>query len=171
MKIETVTVSTCISGIVLALLGVVAVVWLIPMHVVGADGGRGGLTPGFMPRVAAWSMIVLGGIVFLNSLRVHMGQIPAVTEESEENETLVFGVHEVVNTLIIGVMSAVYVFGLIKVGFLAPSAIILGLTMYLTGYRKILPLVVISIGFPALLEFLLWHVLKVPLPQFPLIGF
>jgi hypothetical protein len=157
--------------VVIALLGLVAITWLVPEYVVGANSDRGGVTPGFMPRVAAWCMIVLGGIVALNAFRVVLGKIPAVAEESEENETLVFGRNEIVDSFIIAVLSTAYVLGLVKLGFLIPSAIILGLIMYCTGYRKIIPLIAISIGFPALLEYLLWYVLKVPLPQFPLIIF
>lgn len=168
---DTVTKSTFVSGAVLAALGLLAISWLIPEKVVGANNDHGGLTPGFMPRVAAWCMVVLGGIVALNALRVMLGKLPLIAEESEENETLGFGRNEVVDAIIIAVLSAVYVIGLVKLGFLIPSAIILGVVSSCTGYRKVIPLFIISIGFPALLEYLLWYVLKVPLPQFPLIVF
>ncbi|OED50507.1 hypothetical protein AB838_01950 [Rhodobacteraceae bacterium (ex Bugula neritina AB1)] len=124
-----------------------------------------------MPRVAAWCMVVIGCVVAMNAFRVILGKIPAIAEESEENEILAFGRNEVTDSIIIMLLSAAYVFGLIKLGFLVPSAIIIGAVMYCTGYRKIIPLVAISIGFPALLEFLLWNVLNVPLPEFPLINF
>lgn len=171
MATDAVTKSTFLSGIALALFGIVAVAWLIPVHVVGANSDSGGVTPGFMPRVAAWSMIVLGGVVSLNALCVILGKIPVVAEESEENEILRFGRNEIVDSFLIAVLSTIYVYGLVKLGFIVPSAIILGVIMYCTGYRKILPLIAIAIGFPALLEYLLWYVLKVPLPQFPLIVF
>lgn len=171
MTSATVTKSTLASGVVLALLGLTAIFWLIPGFVVGANSSNGGITPGFMPRVAAWSMVTLGGIVALNAFRVMLGQIPPVAEESEENEKLAFGRNEVVDSLVIVVLSAIYVFGLMKFGFLIPSAILLAVIMYCTGYRKIIPLLMTAVAFPALLEFLLWQVLKVPLPQFPLINF
>ncbi len=171
MTSDTVTKYTFASGVVVALVGLLAITWLIPEHVVGANSDRGGVTPGFMPRVAAWCMIVLGGIVALNAFRAILGKTPTVAEESEENETLIFGRNEIVDSLIIAVLSTIYVFGLVKLGFLIPSAIILAGIMYCTGYRKIIPLIAISIGFPAVLEYLLWYVLKVPLPQFPLIVF
>lgn len=171
MATDTVTKSTLASGVVLALLGLMAVFWLIPEFVVGANSSNGGITPGFMPRVAAWSMVALGTIVALNAFRVMLGQVPAVAEESEENETLAFGRNEVVDSLVVVVLSAIYVFGLVTLGFLVPSVILLAVIMYCTGYRKIIPLLVTAVAFPALLEFLLWQVLKVPLPQFPLINF
>lgn len=171
MATDTVTKSTLVSGAILAVFGLAAILWLIPAHVAGANADNGGVTPGFMPRVAAWSMIVLGGGVALNALRVGLGRIPVIAQESEENETLQFGRNEIEDSLIIAALATLYVVGLVKLGFLVPSAILLGIAMYCTGYRRLLPIVGISIGFPALLEYLLWYVLKVPLPQFPLIVF
>jgi hypothetical protein len=107
----------------------------------------------------------------LNALRGGLGRIPGIAQESEENETLQFGRNEIEDSLIIAALATLYVVGLVKLGFLVPSAILLGIAMYCTGYRRLLPIVGISIGFPALLEYLLWYVLKVPLPQFPLIVF
>ena len=170
MMSDTVAKSTFASGVVVALLGLLAVVWLIPEHVAGAQSDRG-VTPGFMPRVAAWCMIGIGAIVALNAFRVVIGHLPQTAEDSEENETLAFGRNEIVDALTIAALATIYVFGMVKLGFLIPSMIILAVIMYATGYRKPLPLIAISIGFPALLEYLLWFVLKVPLPQFPLINF
>lgn len=171
MNTDSVTKSTFASGVLLALVGALAIIWLIPTHVVGADGGRDGLTPAFMPSVAAWCMIVLGGVVGLNAFRVILGQIPPIVEESEENEHLAFGSREVGNILVVGLLAAIYLAGVVGFGFLVPSAILLGLLMWATGYRRVIPIILISIGFPAVLEYLLWTVLQVPLPQFPLIDF
>jgi hypothetical protein len=116
-------------------------------------------------------MIVLGVVVGLNALRVMLGQIPPIAEESEENERLTFGRREIENILVVGLLSAIYLAGLVRFGFLVPSAILLGLLMWATGYRRFIPIIVIAIGFPALLEYLLWTFLQVPLPQFPLNDF
>jgi hypothetical protein len=159
------------AGIFMTLAAIIALVWLIPEFVSGANDSSKNLTPGFMPRVAAWCMLILGALVALDAWRVLAGKTTAIVEESEENEDLSFGRAEIVNTLIVLVGSAIYVAGLSLLGFVLPSTILLIFLIYLTGYRRKLVLVIVAIAFPLTLELLLWHILKVPLPQFPLVNF
>ena len=171
MQDRSVTVANFCAGLGMTVLGVLALTWLIPTHVTGADSASGDLTPGFMPRVGAWSMIVFGAVVALSALHVILGKKKAVAEESQENETLVFGRPEIVNTILLSVLAAIYVMAFRALGFVIPSAAILGISIYFAGYRRWTVLVIVSIGIPVLLKYLLWHVLKIPLPQFPLINF
>jgi hypothetical protein len=159
------------AGMVTAVTAIIALMWLIPEFVSGANDTSKNLTPGFMPRVAAWCMLILGVLVAFDAWRVMSGKTNAIAEESEENENLSFGRTEIVNTLIVVVGSAIYVAGLSFLGFILPSTILLIFLIYLTGYRRKLILVTIAIIFPLTLELLLWHILKVPLPQFPLVNF
>jgi hypothetical protein len=165
------TVANIWAGIITATLGATALFWLIPEYVAGATDVSRGLTPGFMPRVAAWCMIIFGVLVASSALRVALGKRVAVAEESEENETLCFGRIEIKNSAVIAVLAAIYVFALSLLGFLVPSIILLAFLIYLTGYRNKIAVPVIAIAVPLILELLLWHILQVPLPQFPLINF
>ena len=159
------------AGFVTATLGAIALLWLIPEFVTGSNDTSKDLTPGFMPRVAAWSMVLLGASIALSAVRVIWGNQQEITEESEENEALAFGHTEIVNSLLLALLGAIYVFGLSLLGFVIPSTILLIFLIYLTGYRRKIVLLLVAGIFPLTLELLLWHVLKVPLPQFPLISF
>ncbi len=165
------TTANLYSGVIVALLGVIALFWLIPEFVTGANDTSKNLTPGFMPRVAAWCMILFGVSVALAAARVMFGKEKAIVEESEENEELSYGRTEVINTLVLVILSAIYVSALSYLGFIIPSTILLVFLIYLTGYRNKFVLVLVAISVPISLELLLWHILKVPLPQFPLINF
>jgi len=165
------TVANFWAGIIIAVTAIIALVWIIPEFVSGANDSSKNLTPGFMPRVAAWCMLILGALVALDAWRVLAGKTTAIAEESEENEDLSFGRTEIVNTMIVLIGSAIYVLGLSLLGFVLPSTILLIFLIYLTGYRHKRSLVIIAITFPLSLELLLWHILKVPLPQFPLVNF
>ncbi|WP_346900231.1 tripartite tricarboxylate transporter TctB family protein [uncultured Roseibium sp.] len=171
MKHATVTTANLWVGLSLAAFGVAAVFWMIPTYVTGAVADTGQLTPGFMPRVAAWSMVVFGLIVAVSNLHVILTDARATAEESEENEELVFGRNEIVNTVILVLMAAAYVASLTFFGFMVPTVLVLGVTAYFAGYRRPLGLIGFSIGLPLLLEQLLWHVLNIPLPDFPLVNF
>ena len=168
---KTVTIANLCAGLGLAMLGALAIIWLIPGYVTGANNTSGDITPGFMPRVGAWSMIAFGAVVAFSAFYTILGKQEAAVQESEENETLVFGRPEMVNTVILSILAAIYVFSLSNAGFIVPSAVILGISIYFAGYRRWSVLIVISIGMPVLFEYLLWHALKIPLPQFPLINF
>lgn len=159
------------AGFVTAALGALALFWLIPEFVTGSNDTSKDLTPGFMPRVAAWCMVLLGASVALSAVRVIWGNQQAIAEESEENEALAFGRSEVVNSLLLALLGAIYVYALSLLGFVIPSTILLIFLIYLTGYRRKTVLLLVAAIFPLTLELLLWHILKVPLPQFPLISF
>ena len=107
----------------------------------------------------------------LSAVRVIWGNQQARAEESEENEPLAFGRTEAVNSLLLTLLGAIYVFLLSLLGFVIPSTILLIFLIYLTGYRRKIVLLLVAGAFPLTLELLLWHILKVPLPQFPLISF
>lgn len=167
----TPTLANLWAGVICAALGALALLWLIPEFVTGANDTSKSLTPGFMPRVGAWCLVLLGVSVAVDAVRVMLGRQTAVSEESEENEALSFGREEIINSALIAVLSALYVYALSLLGFLVPSALALAFLIYLTGYRNKLVLLLIAVAFPLILELMLWHLLQVPLPQFPLINF
>ena len=159
------------AGVICAALGALALLWLIPEFVTGANHASQSLTPGFMPRVGAWCLVLFGVSVAIGASLTIWGHHPPVAEESEENETLSFGRHEIINAALIAILSTLYVYALSLLGFFVPSALMLACLIYLTGYRNKLVLLLIAVAFPLILELLLWHLLKVPLPQFPLVSF
>jgi hypothetical protein len=165
------TVANLWAGVLTVAIGALALFWLIPGFVTGANDYSRGLTPGFMPRVAACCMILFGASLAFASLRAILGGRAAVQEVSEENEELSFRRTEFLNTIMIALVSAVFIGSFIFLGFVVPSSLLLAFLIYATGYRKKSVLLSIAVVFPVTLELVLWHALRVQLPQFPLIDF
>ncbi len=159
------------AGLFVMFLGILALFWLIPYHVSGSTNITKNLNQGFMPRVAAWCMIVLGIAVAAEAFRILLGQVQEATQESEENETLSFGRNELINTVIMSVISIIYMTGIVYLGFIFTSVLFLIFVIYMAGYRNIPVLLAISLIVPIGVEQLLWSALSIQMPQFPFINF
>lgn len=155
------------AGVFLVVAGLSAILWLIPAFVTGADAESLDITPGFMPRVAAVSMCLLGVVIAASALwDLAHGAIEGDSrEDSEENERLVFGRSEIVNTIVLAALSVAYVVLLQAIGFIPSSAIILFLLIFVSGYRNIPASAAIAILIPVGLEQLLWRTLSIRLPE------
>lgn len=170
---NTIVLSNLWAGSFLVIFGVAAYAWLIPEFVTGASGNGDDISSGFMPSVAAVSMGVLGVVVTLSAVyHLLQGDLDGESlEDSEENELLVFGRAEIINTVFLIIISIVYVLLLQNVGFAGSSSVILFLLIYATGFRNFPIAIAISVLFPLGLQELLWRVLVIPLPEFPRIPF
>ena len=155
-----------ISGLSLIAIGLFAIFWLIPSYVSVEDGMSTGLSPAFLPKLAAAAMALLGLSIVVSSARHLSSMDGGPQEESEENEELAFGRPEIVNLCLLAVVSVVFMLLFVYGGFVASCALLLAFAMYATGVRNVIPLVAIAVCFPVLLEQILWHALVIPLPSF-----
>ena len=152
-----------ISGLSLIAIGLFAIFWLIPSYVSVEGGMSAGLSPAFLPKLAAAAMALLGLSITVSSARRLSSMDGGPREESEE---LAFGRSEIVNLCLLAVVSVVFMLLFVYGGFVASCALLLAFAMYATGFRKVIPLVAIAVCFPVLLEQVLWHALVIPLPSF-----
>ena len=155
-----------ISGLSLVAIGLLAVLWLIPVYVPVEEGISAGLSPAFMPRLAAAAVVLLGAGIVASAVRQLSSRGAGAQEESEENETLAFGRPEIVNLLALAAVSTAYMLLFVYGGFVASCALLLAFAIYVTGFRRIVPLLAIALCFPIALEQILWHALDIPLPSF-----
>jgi len=170
---RTIVLANLVAGSVLVILGIAVYFWIIPQYVSGADDDQGTIGPGFMPRLSVVSMVILGGGVAVNAiLHLIRGDLDGDShEDSEENEYLIFGRNEVVNTSILCAIAVIYTLLFEWTGFVVSAAVLLFLLIRATGYRNHAVTLGISFLLPLGLQQLLWRVLQIPLPDFPRIPF
>lgn len=156
-----------VASTLLTLLGIFALVYLIPDHVPAPTGLDQGLSARFMPYVAVSTLtmlaFVLGLNVFIRKVR-GLGPIPEDNEDSDEQG---FGPKEAVNTVVLLVGSAAYVGLLTAAGFVVSSAVGLAACFYLGRIRNWWLIAAVSIGIPLALTQLLWWGLTIQVPAFP----
>ena len=141
-----------------------ALFYLIPVHVPLRSGLDQGLTAQFMPRVAAWSMLILAGLLFLEvTVRRQRGMTP-LEEDNEDNEQQGFGPRERSNVLILVAGSATYIALLYVFGFLISTVIMLFACFWAGKMRNLVWLALLCIAFPYALQRALWHGLYVIMP-------
>ena len=152
-----------ITGCILIAFSLGAILWLIPSHIEVQGDESAGLSARFFPYVAATSLLILSLILmFSNALKLRTPD-NLVEEESEENEVLGFGVKEIINCLVLAAGVCFYMILLKYAGFVIASALMLGISMYISRNRGVvLPLV--AIGFRWLMKMLFWYALEVRLP-------
>ena len=152
-----------ITGCILSAVSLVAILWLIPSHIVVKGDVSAGLSPRLLSYVAAVSLLILSLILSISNALKLRNPDNLVEEESEENEILGFGVNEIINCLIMAVASCLYMILLKYAGFLIASALMIGISLYISRNRGIvLPL--IAVGFPLAMKLFFWYVLQVRLP-------
>ena len=153
-----------VAAAFLAAASLVALLYLIPVHVPVREGLDQGLSARFMPRLAAWAALILSVLLLLElSLRRMRGAGP-MAEDNEDNEMQGFGIREGSNVLLLSAGSVVYVALLYVFGFLVATAVVLLACFWAGGLRNPIWLAVLGIGFPYALERALWHGLYVIMP-------
>lgn len=152
-----------ITGCVLILFSLFAILWLIPAYTVVQDDVRAALSPRLFPYITATSLLILSAILLITNLLKLRRPGNLVPEESEENEVLGFGVKEGVNCLVLAAGAGIYMLLLKHTGFVIASSLMIAVSMYISHNRGIvLPLV--ALGFPWAMKLFFWYALEVPLP-------
>ena len=152
-----------ITGCVLILFSLFAILWLIPAYTVVQDDVRAALSPRLFPYITATSLLILSTILLITNLLKLRRPDNLVPEESEENEVLGFGVNEGVNCLVLAAGAGIYMLLLKHTGFVIASSLMIAVSMYISHNRGIvLPLV--ALGFPWTMKLFFWYALEVPLP-------
>ena len=162
------TVFNIAASVVLALFGILTLLYLIPVHVPASAVDDQGLGARFMPTVAVSALTLLALILGLNVVVRKLKGLPPILEDNEDNDLQGFGGKESINTLALTVGSAIYIGLLTTVGFVIASALGLACCLYLGGYRHWLLIGAISIGLPLFLAQLLWWLLTNQVPGFTL---
>ncbi len=141
-----------LSGLVLAVLSVVALVWLIPGFVPSADI-PGQMSARFFPSLTAWVVLVCAVGLMIANRRF-------VTGSTQGRGRLILT--ELAVWLVCGTVLMALV---VWVGFIAAGiAAILG-GAYVSRYRaRPILILALAIGLPILLDQLVWHVFTVQLP-------
>ena len=150
------------SGIVVAALSLVALVWLIPNHTKPAQMATD-LPPAFMPSVAVTTCLVLAVLLtVLNRPRGAVGDEAAHEEFGEEASGM--GRAEFVNLALWLGLAALIMTLLQYAGFFVAGAVLLALAMLYVGLRRPVVLVPLVLGVPAALYWIVWFAFTVELP-------
>ena len=163
-KLDLTAFNLAVSALLIAA-SLFALLYLIPVHVPVRDGLGQGLSPRFMPRLAAWATLILAGLLLLEIGLRHLGGRPALEEDNEDNEDQGFSWHEGSNALVLAAGSAVYVGLLFVFGFHIATATALLVCFWVGGLRNPIWLAILAVGFPYALQQALWHGLYVIVPQ------
>ena len=142
-----------VSATVLALAAVLALVWLVPVHT-NADAASYDVSPAFMPKVAAWAVLILAA-----------GQM-AVSFRKLKASAIIGKSHWPIltDTLAWVVICALIFFGTTRLGFLVAGPLILIACLYAAGQRSWFLIGAIGLIVPLVLDLATWHLFTVDLP-------
>jgi putative tricarboxylic transport membrane protein len=120
-----------------------------------AGAGDYGFSPVFLPLILIYLWLLLSVLILLRGLAVRKNQ--AAT-----------GFVVVLYRPVIGfVLTAAYAFLMPQIGFFSSSVMYAFLFMVILGYRRLIPLVGVSLIFPLLMWYVFTFLLNVPLPVSP----
>lgn len=141
-----------VSGLVLATLSVIALVWLIPANVSGVSDGTD-VSPAFFPRLTAWVILVLSLIMVAHRfLRSDPGDgwVAGRRILAETGAVLIFA-------LTVGTLVPVF-------GYLPTSILVILVGGFIAGYRRWWALILLAVLFPIIVRFGAWTIFTVELP-------
>lgn len=142
------------SGGLLLLAGLVTIFVIVPLQI--DSGGDYGLDPSFFPLTTLWLIVLMAAVLIAHRL---------LTQETESSSAPLDGM----NWLFIcaaSVLLAVAYYGMITIGFIATSLILIALLMIATGARRKnwLAIATVPIIAPFAIYFLLDRIFVVQLP-------
>lgn len=143
-----------ISSFVMILVALLAIFWLVPFHT-DASAANYDVSPSFIPKVAAYSVLILAGAQFLLSVRKY--RATGATGAAPRWDILGY-------TLIWGVVGTLIYIGLKTVGFLSVGTVVLVAGLYIAGQRSWFVIAVTSLALPPLLSIAAWQIFTVSLP-------
>ena len=150
------------SGIGLAVLSGVLLVWVIPGHT-SPPQSEGNLSPAFLPSVAAGVLLILAALL---SAGTWLSKA-AVSDKPHEEfgmESHGIGLHDAGDLVLWCIFAGLLMAGFLTVGFVvAGIAGLFGLMIY-AGQRSIWLLGIVSILVPVAIQQIAWHAFSVQLP-------
>ena len=148
-----------ISSATLAILASFALLWIIPNYI-DESAANYDVSPAFIPKFAAWTVLGFSVIQMIVSLRRYR----AAKAECDTNLPTPNRWHIIVEPLIwLLVMMGIH-FGLTHVGFVVTGTLVLAASLYAAGQRSWPVIVVTSALLPFALDFAAWHIFVVDLP-------
>lgn len=148
---DTAPVIDLASGLLLAGLAGLALVWIIPANV-DADAGDYDVSPIFMPKLIAWVVLALGlALAGSAAKRARTGWQPA-------SWTILS------DTAGWAVASTLAYLALVHIGFQVTAPIIIAAGLWFAGQRSLILIVVLAIGLPLAIHTGAWQIFQVALP-------
>ena len=142
-----------VAGLLLAVLAVLALVWLVPGHVERSLSDHD-VQPGFFPNLAAGVVLVLSlGLVVQRLLRGG-GMRSAFGQ----------GRFVPADLAIWALVAGLAMVGLHTVGFLIVAPLLVAAGMLFAGCRQVWLIAAVAVLFPVLVDQAAWHVFTVDLP-------
>lgn len=159
------TLFNVITAICLLLGGLLIWFYLIPQYVAIRQEQAFGLSPTFMPKVAAASIVLLSVVLLVKSLKVLVKNSQRLIEESEEGDRLEFGSKELCNIAIFLCYALAFTALLKWFGFIIACALSLSCAMLVLRIKPLWLVILIAFSIPSLLEAILWYGLTIQLPS------
>jgi hypothetical protein len=140
------------AGIFLAAIAIFALYWVFPNYIV-AVAGANDVGPEFFPKLATWT--VLGLSILLIVTRI---------VQIKSSDGGMRGRSILLEIVIWSVISVLSVLGLLNIGFLIMSPLIILFGAIACGYRNVWAIVFITIAVPLVLDQAAWLIFTVDLP-------
>ena len=143
-----------IVGLVVLTFGLLTIFYIIPTQVeLTEDYERTGISPAFFPTLAAWIVVVLGGVLLLNCF------IGSHAEEEKKGRAL--SLPEELRVLASFGVAFLFVFCYKYLGFLIATLVSLLIFFTLQGIRSILKRVIMSMANTIFVYLFFHYVMKV----------
>lgn len=144
-----------IIGIGMALLGIIAMIWVVPDAVDEIGGYESAVGANVLPLT---SMAVFTGLAILLAL-------VGGKRKSDDDETdSPMDLHAWLYLLLLAFMLVLFLACFKYIGFIPAGIICIAAFMLLMGQRSVLPILLTSTVLPVGLYFILRHLLSIPLP-------
>jgi hypothetical protein len=141
------------TGLLVVGLALGALFWLIPQQVETAVGEYD-LSPAFFPMLAAWIVLLLA----LGLVGVRLARARSAPPSNGE------GTRIAVETIVWTVVAVLTMIGLLKIGYLATSMVLVAAGAWMAGRRDWLRVGLVAILFPLAVNYAAWQIFTVRLP-------
>ncbi|MBN3561043.1 tripartite tricarboxylate transporter TctB family protein [Aliamphritea spongicola] len=153
-----------IAASALLLTGLISWFYLIPRYVATDPEQAFGLSPAFMPQVAAGCVCLLASLLLIKSLRIRFTRMPAMDEESEDGDDLQFAGQECLYLGVFAVYATSFMLMFQSLGFAITSTCALAGIMWVFRIRPHWLIILLAVSVPLLLQTALWYGLTIDMP-------
>jgi len=150
------------TALVLIPLCLFCIFWLVPNNTVPATS-EFDVSPGFVPYIALWTMLVYSAILLLNEWRKSVSNLEELDEEFGAEATGV-DLQVLKNLVILIVVSVLAWLGIKYLGFEPSMMLLIAATMYYVGVRNWLSIGLTSILAPIVLSMCAWLFFSTQMP-------